>query len=221
MTYNPFFDYQKERNSMRSGARHRKCGSRTKYVSLPSDHLTAAEIKKRSGEVSTYDMGVPMAWKTYKKMPDDLKRQYMNGLIDRYHPSGNQLAAMMGCTNVTIGVEIKRLGLKHKMPAQGQHVNQTAEEFAAWHVWTDGEAAAATVVSAPEEPEPEETPIAEPEQSGPKEAQESTMRLRMWDAEVCGEFNPGEFVGFLGAVLRSGDRVRIRIHVEPLTEVSE
>ena len=171
--------------------------------------------------MSTYDMGVPMLWKTYKKMPDDLKRQYMDGLIDRYHPSGNQIAAMMGCSNVTIGVEIKRLGLKHKMPAQGQHVSQTAEECAAWNEWTG--ITAATVVSAPEEPEPEETPIAENEQSEAETADEqsSTMRLRSWDAEVCGEYRPGEFVGFLGAVLRPGDRVKIHIHVEPLTEVSE
>ena len=37
MTYNPFYDYQKERNALKSGARHRKCGSKTKYVSLPHD----------------------------------------------------------------------------------------------------------------------------------------------------------------------------------------
>ena len=171
--------------------------------------------------MSTYDMGVPMTWKTYKRMPDDLKRQYMNGLIDRYHPSGNQIAAMMGCSNVTIGVEIKRLGLKHKMPAQGQHVNQTEEECAAWNEWTG--ITAATVVSAPQEPEAEPAPIPEPEQSEPETADEqsSTMRLRSWDAEVVGEYQSSEFVKFLGSIIRPGDRVRIRIHVEPLTEVSE
>lgn len=67
------FDYdvlQKKR--LAASARHRVCGSKSKKCTLPSDHLTPAQIKARSGPCMKYQLNQPMDYDTFKSMPADL-----------------------------------------------------------------------------------------------------------------------------------------------------
>ena len=75
------FDYDvMQKKRIAASARHRVCGSKTRFVSLPSDHMTDAQLKRRNGPVSTYKLGEPMPWKGFKQLPDDLKRAYLEQL---------------------------------------------------------------------------------------------------------------------------------------------
>ena len=90
----------RERKSTANGARHRVSGSRSHRVTLPSDNLTPAQIKKLSGPVITYNMDQPHTMHELMSWPKDLQRQYMQKLIDRYHPTNKALAEMLGYASV-------------------------------------------------------------------------------------------------------------------------
>lgn len=69
-----------ERKRIGRGAIARKCGSKSKKCSLPSDLMTASEIKKMSGECKSYDLSKPMKWGEFRKLPHDLQSEYIKKL---------------------------------------------------------------------------------------------------------------------------------------------
>lgn len=90
------FDYDvMQKKRVAASARRRVCGSKSRFVSLPSDHLTPAQIKKRSGPCMSYSLNMPMDWETFKSMPKDLQQSYLDGLCSRF-----------GVTAATIGKEL-------------------------------------------------------------------------------------------------------------------
>jgi hypothetical protein len=106
----------RERKRTASGARHKINGARSRKVTLPSDNLTPAQIKKLSGPVITYNMDLPHTIKELRCWPKDLQRQYMQKLIDRYHPTNKALAEMLGYGSVTPVIQYVRheLGLSNE-----------------------------------------------------------------------------------------------------------
>lgn len=90
------FDFEvMQKKRVAASARRRVCGSKSRFVSLPSDHLTPAQIKKRSGPCMSYQLNMPMDWATFKSMPKDLQQSYLDGLCSRF-----------GVTAATIGKEL-------------------------------------------------------------------------------------------------------------------
>ena len=68
----------KEKNRTKSGAYHKRSGAKSKYVGLPSDHMTKAEWKRRNSPVKTYNINTCIHdWNTFKELPADLKREYI------------------------------------------------------------------------------------------------------------------------------------------------
>ena len=150
------FDYDvMQKKRLAASARHVVNGSRSKYCSLPSDNLTAAELKRRNGPVITYNLSVPMSWNTYKTMPDDIRRSYLEGLRDKYHVSLRNIGSMCGVSGYTAAVEAKRLGVHFP-----QHSRMEASEKAAWEVFLTG--AAPIITATPPEPKKENPVKAEP-----------------------------------------------------------
>lgn len=79
------FSYEvMQKKRIASGARHRKCGSKSKFVSLPSDYMTAAEKRRMNGKVNTYKMNDPISYGEFKAMPSELQEKYLNGLNSRF-----------------------------------------------------------------------------------------------------------------------------------------
>ncbi len=74
----------REKKSTGRGAFHKKCGSKSKKCTLPSDYLTRKEKMAMSGECKTYDMRKFYTYEEFKQFPDDIKLQYLNSLINRY-----------------------------------------------------------------------------------------------------------------------------------------
>lgn len=92
----------KERKAAASGARHRVNGSRSKRVTLPSDHLTPAQVKKLSGPVVTFNMDKPHTLTELRQWPADLRREYLVKIVDTYLPDNGALGEMLNISRTSI-----------------------------------------------------------------------------------------------------------------------
>lgn len=98
-------DYEMEirdKKRLAVNARRRKCGSKSTYCGLPSDHMTAKQWKERCGKVMTYQMNKPMTWEEFRAMPDDLQTQYLTGLRKTLSVTQGDLADMFGVVPKTV-----------------------------------------------------------------------------------------------------------------------
>ena len=94
-------DVREKKNIARS-SRQRVCGSKTRYVSLPSDRLTPAQLRKRCGDTVTYNLSAPMTWSNYKKLPEDLKKEYITNPASKYEGTQKDIAEMLGISRTTM-----------------------------------------------------------------------------------------------------------------------
>lgn len=109
------FDYdvlQKKR--LGYGARHMKRGSKSRRCSLPSDHLTAAQLKGRNGPVNTYNLEKPMTWEDFKAMPKDLQQSYIASLQSRFGVGTTTISKeLFGLSAVSLRQHMTRHGLTY------------------------------------------------------------------------------------------------------------
>ena len=79
------FDYDvKEKKRIARGAFAKKGGSRSKRCTLPGDYLSAAEKRKLSTTLVSANLKSPMDWKTFKNLPTEIKREYLEWLVSTY-----------------------------------------------------------------------------------------------------------------------------------------
>lgn len=129
-----FVEQQRETKSAARGAKHRVCGSKSRRCTLPHEHLTPAQLKRRNGIMITCDMSAPHTWAELKQWPEDLRREYMTRLIDTYCPTYAQLAAMLGCSDGSVYNHLVTL----RIPRENRH--QTRAQKAAWLSFTSSDA---------------------------------------------------------------------------------
>lgn len=92
---------QKERNSMRSGARARKCGSKSKRCTLPSDNLTEAQKRKLNGPVESVNLNQPMTYAELSALSPTLRLLYLDELVSKHKARQKDLIDMLGCSTST------------------------------------------------------------------------------------------------------------------------
>lgn len=120
------FDYDNlQRKRIARNARYKKNGSKSRKCTLPQDMMTAAQLKRRNGEVNTFNLGKPMKWNEFNTMPDDLKIEYIEMLRLSYNASNSKIAEMMDKPRASIVREIARLGLDDMRKRQ---MSRTQEE---------------------------------------------------------------------------------------------
>ena len=174
------FDYdvfQKKRTA--ASARKKKNGSRSKYCGLPSDMLTKSQLKKLNGKVVSYNMKAPMKWKQFISMPADLQKDYLNGLIQSFEVSQQQVAEMFGvhpCTlsrwlgGAKLGVEFQR----------GSRMSKN--DKLAWAVFLNPqqqtEQAPETTAAEGPQAKPEESPDIQKDRQAPCEPAQNTVKPR-------------------------------------------
>ena len=139
------------------GAAARKCGSKSRRCTLPSDYLTDAQKKARNGKMSTYNLSKPMTYEQFKLMPRDLQREYLLKLRNDMHASTRVIAQMFRCSDETVRVAIRNLGIN----TDGKKMFMNLDQLMRWNNWLSGDAANTPV--AVTEPETETETEAEAE----------------------------------------------------------
>lgn len=131
------FDYEvMQKKRIARGAAHMKRGSKSKKCSLPSDHMTPAEWKRRNGPVSTYKLDAPMGWEQFREMPFDLRKKYLNNLYDLYGASDARIGAMMFVNPQTIARARAELGIHRSGARVG--AAELARREAMWAAFCNG-----------------------------------------------------------------------------------
>ena len=128
--------------SARSTRTH--CGKRG-HVKFPSDYLTKKEIKAMSGAVIEYaSLKNPMSWEEFKALPDDLKKEYITSIRERFGAPDGHIAEMFGICNKTLSLYLT--DLKCGAGRGSGRGKWKKEEFYAWVSGADLNANVAPVV---------------------------------------------------------------------------
>lgn len=144
------FDYDAmQKKRIASGDRYRKRGSRSKYCGLPSDHMTHAQWKKKNGEVKMMNLNEPMSWEMFKAMPNDLQKEYVAKLVDRFHCNMKDLGMMFGVKTPTVSSYFKLVGVD--MSPFGKGKCGSKQDRAAFNEWAFGGASVEEVDITPQE----------------------------------------------------------------------
>lgn len=103
-----------QKKNIGNSARHRRThNGKRGGVKLPSDFLTKKEREAMSGECMSYRLNEPMKWAEFKAMPEDIQRQYVQLLRERYGVSNSNLADMFETSRPAASKQFSMLGLEH------------------------------------------------------------------------------------------------------------
>lgn len=149
------FDFDiMEKKRIAQGARARKCGSKSRKCTLPSDYLTAAQKKGLNGKVSTYNLSAPMTYSKFRVMPDDLQKEYLLKLRNEMGASQTAIGEMMQCSYETV----RQTLIGHGVPTNTKRMS--FESKLRWNAWLKGEQLNNDRAEAPA-PAPSEAPVSE------------------------------------------------------------
>lgn len=119
-------------------------------VRLPSDNLTPAQLRQKSGPVETYSLGGPMTWKELQILPYNLRVEYLTKLRDEYRATQVMISEMLHCPLSTFRKWCKRWGVE--FPKTGGHISEEAK--LRWLHFLQGMEAPADTTPAPAAPAP-------------------------------------------------------------------
>lgn len=122
----------KEKKSLVASSRHKKNGSKSKKVTLPSDGMTRKQWESKNGEVTTVQMNQPMTYEEFKSIPEDLQERYLACLVDGYRVTSRHIAEMMGVDPRTLRSHIRNHGFT-KIHFRKGAVKLTEEERRDWN----------------------------------------------------------------------------------------
>lgn len=184
------FDYDaRQKKRVAASARRRKSGSRSRYVGLPSDHLTQKELRAMSGEVQTYNMNAPVRWSAFLSWPHDLQQEYVSKLQADYGATGEMLAECFDTSRAIVIRGLKEAGIQ--LVSQPRHLSKkdVLERTQRWHGFLYGDHAAPC----------EETP----------EAKEPLGGGINGDRASCRVLRPQPSLAHRGQLHPGGDRCRV------------
>ena len=232
------FDYDAlQKKRIAAGARHMRRGSRSKRCSLPSDHLTPAQLKRRNGPVSTYKLDAPMRWDDFKEMPADLQKQYLTYLVETYGATNEMLGDMFYVHPTYVGAVKKALGVVSHNPRRVIGEKKDIRDHM-WAAFCNGVVGGGgdAVKETPREPEKVETlPVRCPDEleeaaltpadteppteaESPTEAEPAVVKTPLLDitelsATFNGWFTPEAFLEWITKLPIPEAEVKIRVSV--------
>lgn len=104
-------DCAEKKRVARGSANRRSHAGKGGRMKMPSDYMTKKERDKMNGEVKRYSMAHPMKWAQFKQMPDDIKREYIASITDKFNPTQAAVAEMLGVTQRTLSSLYTALGI--------------------------------------------------------------------------------------------------------------
>ena len=189
----------REKKAAGRGIYHRRSGSKTKYVGLPSDHLTAAEKKRRNGQVFTFNITKRLTYDEFKALPTDLAQEYIDRLQRTYTVGSQAIAESLGVTRS----RLKSYTHNHGLSFHGKHGIHATD--ARWPGFLQGKyTSSGARTPAPEE---EATPIEEPKPAPiipePTPEPVATPKAKLGDLDLGGSGTPEAILGMLMAAFAS------------------
>ena len=107
----------RERKTLGYSAKKKINGSKSKRsAKLSSDYLTDKQLRERNGQVMTYNLNQPMGWKEFKMIPEDLQKEYIKTLVNKYELTQHALCEMFGITRVPLAALLDKLDLRDIFP---------------------------------------------------------------------------------------------------------
>ncbi len=208
------FDFDiMEKKRIAQGARARKCGSKSRKCTLPSDYLTAAQKKGLNGKVSTYNLSEPMTYSKFRVMPDDLQKEYLLKLRNEMGASQTAIGEMMQCSPETV----RQTLIRHGIPTNTKRMS--FESKLRWNAWLKGEQLNNDRAEAPAPaPAPSEAPVSEDK---PAPAPYTSCALNRCDIQLRG--TKDEILATLGTLLSCMDcmgdgRLELRTEIFKIRE---
>ena len=222
------FEYDvKEKKRIARNAFNKKGGSKSKSCSLPSDHMTDAQWKKRNGKVMSYDLKQPLNWVQFTTMPAEIQEEYLRRLSDRYHVTIRCLADLFGMSWDTVSryLKVHHPWLKFK---RGNAMSDEDKAGFAEFLCGSDPYSPAVLPSDPgpsgkpeklKEQKPEKTAPVDTEQVPPydKKTERPGFQMRRLTAEFETPYEPGAVNNMILAMMPAGlagSDVRIRIDIE-------
>jgi hypothetical protein len=147
------FDYEvMQKKKLARSARHKKNGSRSRYVSLPSDYE-----KPKKEDVKVYKIGKPISWEEFKSYPHDVQVQYLEWIKDNLGVTTASCAEMWGIRKGTVSSQFgaTRMNLAGILPRSCSKYAETK-----FKKWLKGDEKESATTEVKEEP-PKETPVVE------------------------------------------------------------
>lgn len=113
----------KERKSMRTGAFHKRCGSKSKKCTMPSDYLSRKEKRKMNGNVVSINLGKPITnFGEFKTYSISMQQLYLQNLVDKYGARKTDIIEMLGTTYTTFQKYIDSQKLDVKFANSKKHL---------------------------------------------------------------------------------------------------
>ena len=126
---------EKKNIARSSRSKRTHCGKRG-GVKFPSDFMSKKELKAMNGEVKSYKMHDPMSWKEFLALPDDLKREYVKYIRERFKATDTALADAFGVSLSHFCKLNKKLGLSsgrsHSAIGKRWYKSEERQVFEKW-----------------------------------------------------------------------------------------
>lgn len=133
-------DSMDKKNVARSASHKRTHAGKRGSVKFPSDYLSKKELKAMSGECIKYaSLKKPMNWDEFKVLPDDLKKEYINSIRDKFGAPDTYIAEMLGVSQKHMSLYFKDLGLNLGKGCGNGRRKWEREQFYAWKTGADPE----------------------------------------------------------------------------------
>lgn len=106
----------RDRAIVRRSARYKKGGSKSKKCTLGHEYKTKKELDKMNGECITWKLAHFYTWEEFKEMPDDIKIEYINYLLDTYGVGLSTISReVFGCSQKNLSQFLTRENLMAKI----------------------------------------------------------------------------------------------------------
>lgn len=201
----------REKKRIANGARHRKCGSKSRKCTLPSDLLTPSQWRKRNGDVIVFSMNSPVAWDDFRQLSPTTQKEYLAGLVEKYRASGATISQMMGVSYTGFTKHCKAIGFS--LSGCRGH-NMTKEQRLAWELFAHPQAAEPEQPSEQTEDEPvKDAVFVQPLGTERAGAQAPTSYPSMFTVEFEGALSPDDIANSLRRML-GADKVPGRVRIQ-------
>lgn len=202
------------------GVYSKRSGAHSKYVGLPHDRLTEAQMKRRNGPLRTYKINTCIrSYQDFKNLPSDLKLTYLTNVFNTYNPSLEMLGKSMGVSGECLRQYIRRENMQLAKRRGGpKRKNPMWEAFVNGGYTTCG-----VIIPKAEEPAPEPAKTEAPEEQVAA-APESTEVVETVEAEVAPailyrvtlsmEGTPGQLSEMLAMLTDSSHRYEFELCVK-------